>query len=244
MSKGALSPVASKMVLKCLYLARLARPDILWAVNSLAREVTKWNTAYDKRIHRLISYIHWTENHVMASYVGNEAKDCKLMMFCDASFAGDLRDSKSTSGGILCLVGSQTFAPICWMCKKQGAVSHSSSEAEIIALDACLRLDGLPCLDFWDEVINVLHPETVSQPKEQPTKLRSNPRTREATDVYKVLSEIDRVPTNISKVKRVARMIIMEDNDAVIKMCIKCRSPNMRHVARTHRVDLDWVFER
>jgi hypothetical protein len=36
----------------------------------------------------------------------------------------------------------------------------------------------------------------------------------------------------------------MEDNDAVIKMCIKGRSPNMRHVARTHRVDLDWLFER
>ena len=27
-------------------------------------------------------------------------------------------------------------------------------------------------------------------------------------------------------------------------MTIKGRSPNMRHVARTHRVDLDWLFER
>ena len=36
----------------------------------------------------------------------------------------------------------------------------------------------------------------------------------------------------------------MEDNDAVIKMIIKGRSPNLRHVARTHRVDLDWLFER
>ena len=36
----------------------------------------------------------------------------------------------------------------------------------------------------------------------------------------------------------------MEDNDAVIKMLVKRRSPNMRHVARTQRVDLDWLFER
>jgi hypothetical protein len=27
-------------------------------------------------------------------------------------------------------------------------------------------------------------------------------------------------------------------------MTVKGRSPNMRHVPRTHRVDLDWLFER
>ena len=27
-------------------------------------------------------------------------------------------------------------------------------------------------------------------------------------------------------------------------MCIKGRSPAMRHVARTHRIDLDWLWER
>ena len=35
----------------------------------------------------------------------------------------------------------------------------------------------------------------------------------------------------------------MEDNDAVIKMCIKGRSPALRHVARTHRINLDWLSE-
>ena len=55
-----------------------------------------------------------------------------------------LEDSKSTSGGTLCFFGSHTFVPISWMCKKQTAVSHSSTESEIISLDAGLRLDGLP----------------------------------------------------------------------------------------------------
>ena len=41
------------------------------------------------------------------------------------------------------------------MCKKQGAVSHSSSEAEIIALDAGTRMEGLPALMLWDLVIDV-----------------------------------------------------------------------------------------
>ena len=37
---------------------------------------------------------------------------------------------------------------------------------------------------------------------------------------------------------------VFEDNEAVIKMIIKERSPTMRHVSRTHRVALDWLFDR
>ena len=37
---------------------------------------------------------------------------------------------------------------------------------------------------------------------------------------------------------------VFEDNEAVIKMTIKGRSPTMRHVSRTHRVALDWLFDR
>ena len=39
-------------------------------------------------------------------------------------------------------------------------------------------------------------------------------------------------------------MYIFEDNEAVIKMIIKGRSPTMRHDSRTHRVALDWSFDR
>ena len=39
-------------------------------------------------------------------------------------------------------------------------------------------------------------------------------------------------------------MYIFEDNEAVIKMFIKGRSPTMRHVSRTDRVALDWLFDR
>ena len=40
------------------------------------------------------------------------------------------------------------------------------------------------------------------------------------------------------------RFSIFEDNEPVIKMIIKGRSPTMRHVSRTHRVALDWLFDR
>ena len=42
------------------------------------------------------------------------------------------------------------------MCKKQTSVSHSSTESEIISLDAGLRLDGIPALDSWDLIVSVL----------------------------------------------------------------------------------------
>ena len=55
-SVGELSNLCSQIVLKSLYLARIGRPDILWSVNKLARSITKWTKACDKRSSRLISY--------------------------------------------------------------------------------------------------------------------------------------------------------------------------------------------
>ena len=99
--------------------------------------------ACDKRLNRLISYIHHICEYKQYCHVGNTAKQCRLGLFQDSDFAGDLEDSKSTSGGTLCVFGSHTFVPISWMCKKQTSVSHSSTESEIISLDTGLRLDGL-----------------------------------------------------------------------------------------------------
>ena len=39
-------------------------------------------------------------------------------------------------------------------------------------------------------------------------------------------------------------LCMFEDTEAVIKMIFKGRSPTMRHVFRTHRVALDWLFDR
>ena len=72
-----MSHVCPQVVLKCLYLARIGRPDILWSVNKLARSITKWTKACDKRLNRLISYIHHThvsiQNLVMWETLPNNA---------------------------------------------------------------------------------------------------------------------------------------------------------------------------
>ena len=39
-------------------------------------------------------------------------------------------------------------------------------------------------------------------------------------------------------------LFVFEDNEAVIEMMIKGRSPTMRHVSRNHRVALDRLFDK
>ena len=172
--------------------------------------------------------------------MGNTAKQCRLGLFQDSDFAGDLDDSKSTSGGTLCIFGSHTLVPISWMCKKQTSVSHSSTESEIISLDTGLRLDGLPALELWDLIVSVFgNSSHVSDGTGRPVKGKNKFHNK-----INDLQNIDLVPSNVQSASREALLYVFEDNEAVIKMNMKGRSPTMRHVSRTHRVALDWLFDR
>ena len=102
-SVGELSQVCSQIVLKCFYLSRIGRVDILWSINKFARSTTKWTKACGKRMNRLIFFIHHTCEYKQYCHVGNSANQCRLGLFQDSDFARDLGDSKSTSGGTLCV---------------------------------------------------------------------------------------------------------------------------------------------
>ena len=217
-----LSKICSQIVLKCLYLARIGRPDILWSVNKLARSITKWTKACDKRLSCLISYIHHASEYKHMTILGNTAKQCRLGLFQDSDFAGDLEDLKSTSGGTLCIFGSHTFVPISWMCKKQTAVSHSSTESEIISLDTGLRLDGLPALELWDLIVSVLG--NVSRVSDGSGKPESDDhKHHKPQNKNDVMRDIDSVPSSVQPARQEALLYVFEDNEAVIKMIIKCK---------------------
>ena len=55
---------------------------------------------------------------------------------------------------------------------------------------------------------------------------------------------MDYAHTNTHSSQGESQLYIFEDNEAVIKMIIKGRSPTTRHVSRTHRVANDWLFDR
>ena len=86
------------------------------------------------------------------------------------------------------------------MCKKQTAVSHSSTESEIISLDAGLRLDGILALDLWDLIVSVLGNTTQNHDgTEKPVVCRdsSHAQRQQSQGMFDVLTNVDRVPSNV-----------------------------------------------
>ena len=57
------------------------------------------------------------------------------------------------------------------------------------------------------------------------------------------LDNVDFISSNVNSSRQETLLYVFEDNEAVIKMIIKGRSPT-RHVSRTHIVALDWLFDR
>ena len=108
-------------------------------------------------------------------------------------------------------------------------------------MDTGLRLDGLPALGLWDLIVSVLgHVSRVSDRSEQADNdVHKRHKSRKKMDV---MEDIDSVLSNVQSARQEALLYVFEDNEAVIKMIIKGRSPTVRHVSRTHRVALDWMF--
>ena len=69
-------------------------------------------------------------------------------------------------------------------------------------------------------------------------------KTNTTNLTIKSMKDIDSVPSNVQSARQEALLYVFEDNEAVIKMIMKGRSLTMRHVSRTHRVALDWLFDR
>ena len=112
-------------------------------------------------------------------------------------------------------------------------------------------MDGIPALTLWDLVIEVFHsvPNNTEGPKRE---LRRNPSAIVKPNMHNpvpikhnnvIPTNIDNIPSNRKNPDSSAMLYVFEDNEAVIKMIIKGRSPIMRHVSRTHRVVMDWLFD-
>ncbi len=148
-----LQPYAAKVLMKLLYGARLARFDLLRAINHLAGYITKWTPDCDARLHRIMCYVHTSLHYRMIGFVGDKPEQLRPHLFADADFAGCPDSQRSTSGLHLAIRGPATCFPIAGASKRQTCVSHSTPEAEIVAADFALRSAGLPALQLWDTLL-------------------------------------------------------------------------------------------
>ena len=85
---GKCQTMALRILMKLLYAARMARFDLLRPVTLLARSVTKWDEDCDKRLDKLLSYVHATSELKLYGYVGENLEDMAIQVYCDADYAG------------------------------------------------------------------------------------------------------------------------------------------------------------
>ena len=119
------------------------------------------------------------------------------------------------------------------MCKKRTAVSHSSAESEIISLDAGLRMEGVPELQLWSWCLRNIF-AVRCQGELHAVK-------RQVSLIFSSMDQFsfgtgDHFPSNIpgSFIPCHAQHFSLQ----------RSSHPNLRHVSRTHHVNLDCPFQR
>ena len=110
--EGRSQPIAAKVLMKMLYSARLCRFDVLRAVCHLATFVTKWTSECDRKLRRLVCYIHSSKHLRMIGWVGDKRDALQPHFLADADFAGCTASQKSTSGYHFIVRGPHSCFPI------------------------------------------------------------------------------------------------------------------------------------
>ena len=73
-----------------------------------------------------------------------------MAVYADADFSGCADSLRSTFGGHMNLQGPNTRFPLSGSPKRQGCVSHSTPEAEIVAADVAM---GMPALRLMERIL-------------------------------------------------------------------------------------------
>lgn len=160
----------------CLqYLACSTRPDILFAVNLLARFKQRPRQIHWAAIKRVLKYLKGTPDHCLCYSAANPKIEPRA--FSDADYANDEMDRRSISGIVIVIAGG----PIIFASRKQiFDVAQSSCEAELIAANEAAK--ELKWLSQFLSELGVAHKRptlfidnksTISQIKNPDTKRRS-----------------------------------------------------------------------
>jgi len=146
---GRFTSIAPSIVMKIMWLSRIARPDLSKATVDLSRRLTKWSTFDDERLRRLVGYIAHSVDYNMVGHVCGGLDDVVISTYADADFASSAK-SKSTTGSY-CEISTRHGACLgtAWASKRQGSTARSTPEAELVAADATVFSILLPAMEFW-----------------------------------------------------------------------------------------------
>ncbi|GAU49258.1 hypothetical protein TSUD_407160 [Trifolium subterraneum] len=117
------------MIGSLLYLTA-SRPDIVFAVGLCARFQTSPKESHLIAVKRIFRYLVGTPDVGLWYKTGSHFD---LQAYCDADYAGDKIERKSTSGACQFL----GEALVSWCCRKQNTIALSTTEAEYVAASNC-----------------------------------------------------------------------------------------------------------
>ena len=114
-----------------MYAMVATRADIAFAVSTVSQFMSKAGPPHWMAVKRIMRYLKGTLDFKLC--LGG--KDIVLRGFCDADWAGDANDRRSTTGYVF-FVG---VGVISWKCKKQPTIALSTTEAEYMATSHCTK---------------------------------------------------------------------------------------------------------
>ena len=101
-----------------------------------------------------MSYLKGTSDYMLEGHIRDDPSALHVSLYTDADHASRIEDVKSTSGMFLTLEGPDSFWPLCWGSKRQGATGRSTCEAEIISLVSGVFGEAIPMQDLFDLILN------------------------------------------------------------------------------------------
>ncbi|GMG23088.1 unnamed protein product [Ambrosiozyma monospora] len=126
------SSVYRSMVGKLIFACNTVRPDLAFSVSTLSRYLSSPREGHLTAAKHVLRYVKGTL-HLKLVY--RHSSSFKITGYCDADWAGDKSDRKSTSGYFFSISG----APVIWKSKKQHSIALSSTESEYISLSESLK---------------------------------------------------------------------------------------------------------
>ena len=118
------------MVGALIYTSTWTRPDITHAVNMCSRYMTAPTTQHQQAATKILRYLHGTSDMGIKYDNNNNKNKVMITGYCDADWAGDKKDRKSTTG--YCVYVNNNL--IAWNTHKQATVALSTAEAELMAI--------------------------------------------------------------------------------------------------------------
>lgn len=132
-TKEKMSKVPYMQAIGCLlYAAQISRPDICYAVNILSRFSSNPGKPHWEGVKRIMRYLKGT---IDKGIVYKMKPNDELKGYCDADWAGNLDDRKSTTGYIF----TYQSGAISWNTKKQKTVALSSTESEFMSITNAIQ---------------------------------------------------------------------------------------------------------